>query len=203
MGQVTTVTIGAVAYSVYGERAADGGTPQGSADEYLAGSFRWATTWAALSDDQKSRCLVEATRWLDRQKWAGTRSSGAQPLQWPREGATYSDGSAVPGTPFVPDELVAACYELAVLVSTKPAASSALPSAAGNIKRVEGGPAKVEFFRPDLGVPSSGFPPDVQAMIAQFLAGASATSVGPSYVTGTGDESTFAGEIPHYGVGEP
>jgi len=198
MGQVTTVTIAGVVYSIYGERDVDGGTAQPSAGEYLGGSFTSSAIWAALSATQQGQCLVEATRWLDRQRWAGSKTSDAQPLQWPRTGVTRIDGSAVDSAT-VPDEIVFACYELAVLISQDPDLPAAQPGASGNIKRVEGGPANVEFFQPQS---IAIFPLKAYDLVSQFLSGSGDVGVSISYATGTGHASSFDSDD-YFGLGQP
>jgi hypothetical protein len=188
MGQVTTVTIGAVVYSIYGEVAADALTPQISADEWFNADVQWAATWAALTADQKARALVTATRALDQLFWEGTKVSPSQPLGWPRDGADYHDGTTVPGGTFVPDEVVQATYILGMMLHNKPSLLSQSTATAANIAEVGAGTARVKFFRPLL---VSILPLEISALLSQFLGSTSSSTTGPAYVTGVSDESAF------------
>jgi len=199
MGQVTTVTIGAVTYSIYGEVVADAGTPQISADEWFNADVQWAATWAALTPDQKARALVSATRALDQLFWEGTKVSPSQPLEWPRDGADYHDGTAVPGGTFVPDEVVEATYILGMMLHNKPSLLSQSTATAANVAEVGAGTARVKFFRPLV---VSVLPLEIASLLTQFLGTVSSTGTGPSYVTGASDESAFDTEDA-FSVGMP
>lgn len=198
MGQVTTVVIDGVTYSIYGERDPDALTAQVSADEYLGGSLRWSTTWAGATPDNQSRALVDGTRYIDSFTWAGTRTSGAQPLDWPRTGVTYADGTAVDPAS-VPDEVVEATYLLAAMLTANPKALETTPTQAGNIAEVGAGTARVKFFRPLAG----GVMADaILALLGQFLGSRVGGGVGPSYASGTSDESSFDA-ADFYTIGRP
>lgn len=200
MGQVTTVTIAGVVYSIYGERDPNGATPQMSAGEYLNADPEWAATWTNETPDDQSRALVKATRYLDGKRWAGTQTDTVtpQPLQWPRTGVTRADGTAVDSAT-VPDEIVFATYLLAAMLAADPEALNQTPAQAANIQYVKAGSAEVRFQR----VLSTGiFPAAVQDLIGQFLAGAAASGLGGAYVTGATDYSV-ADACDAYTVGRP
>jgi len=201
MGQVTTVTISGVAYSIYGERDPDALTAQPSAGEYLNASVAAHTAWAALAADDQSRALVSATRYLDTLPWAGSKTSGAQPLQFPRTGLTRRDGSAVDSAT-VPDEVVFATYEAAYAVSQDPSVLDGVPGSSGNIKKVEGGPSSVEFFRPNT-TAATVLAARVEALLAQFLAATNSTT-GFAFVTGGETPSSFSSDAENvFNVGAP
>lgn len=199
-----TVTIGGVTHQIYGELA-DPSTPgvADSADEYHAATFRTAATWAALTTTQRAQCLVEATRMLDRLPWRGTKTSEAQPLQWPRSGVTRRDGTAV-SSASVPVEIEQACYELAYEISRDAAAvQSAVGVASSNVKRVRAGSAEVEFHRP---VVAGELPTIVSGLVGQFRAGAADTAAAESYGTGSDNElaySAFDEAADGYPIGRP
>jgi hypothetical protein len=197
MGQITTVTIGGVVYSIYGELAADAGTTQISADEYFNADIQWSATWTGLSADSKARSLVSATRALDTFSWAGSKTSSSQPLQWPRTGVTYRDGTAVDSAT-LPDELVTATYILAVMLSQDPSLMSTSTATKANVAEVGAGTARVKFHRP-LSV--SVLPLEIVGLIAQFLGG-NASGFGAASVTGASDESSFDTDD-LYSVGMP
>lgn len=87
---------------------------------------RGVTTWAALSTEQREQYLRLATDHMSqfyRSRWAGTRVSEAQALDWPRYNVLRSDGPSAPGvypSDAVPAEVVAACADLALRALTEP-----------------------------------------------------------------------------------
>ena len=95
----TTVMIDTHTYASYATVA--------EADAYLAADPTAASAWAALSDDDKARRLVAATRRLDLLPWAGDRTAATQPGQWPRTGLTDADGASVPSDSIPPQIEVA------------------------------------------------------------------------------------------------
>lgn len=183
MGQVGTVTIAAVNYSVYSITA----TPVTDADQYLNAKIG-AAAWAATSADDKARALVSAARWIDRViEFSGTQSSPTQPLDWPREGATCN-GGAIAGSPFVPDEVAFAEFELAFILIGNPAAQAAA-SQGSNVKAVKAGSAGVEFFSPTLGSSSETRLPSVAHDLISCLF--AAQGFGSGLASGVSGESSF------------
>jgi hypothetical protein len=163
MGVVATITIGAVNYSVYALTS----NAVSDADGYFAARLG-AATWTAATTLQKQQALVSAARMMDRRaKFSGTKTSDAQPLQWPRDSATKC-GEAVPdGT--IPDEIALAEFELglALLVDAEIQATQGTGS---NLKRAKAGSAEVEFFIPTIGTSSATqFPQPVQELLACYL----------------------------------
>ena len=59
-----------------------------SANKYFADRVG-ASTWVALSNDEKEDLLVTATRTLDQEIWTGVAVSTSQLLAWPRSGSYY------------------------------------------------------------------------------------------------------------------
>jgi len=56
-----------------------------SADTFLEQNIHTFATWDTESDDNKSACIILATRLLDEQvTWNGYKMTEAQALQWPR-----------------------------------------------------------------------------------------------------------------------
>lgn len=134
---VETITIGSSSYSVYGTEAA--------IKSYLAGRLGTDAYDDASSTDRK-KAHVQATRWIDREHWAGARTDPdtPQPLDFPRTGIVNCDGEAVdPDT--VPPEVVYATAELELIILND-ASASASGSTASNVKSVGAGSAKVSFF---------------------------------------------------------
>lgn len=162
---VETITIGSSSYYVYGTEA--------DVKSYLAGKLGTDAYDDASSTDRK-KAHVQATRWIDREKWAGTPTDPdtPQPLAFPREGLTDVDGLAVDSAT-VPSEVVYATAELIlILLRSNTADSSA--STAKNIKSVGAGSAKVEYFSAGDAQGKSGTPLPVEAwkLLAPFAAGA-------------------------------
>lgn len=50
------------------------------------------SAWTNATEDEKTRALISATRWLDTVPFTGVKVSQSQALQWPRYGATDHDG---------------------------------------------------------------------------------------------------------------
>lgn len=184
MGQVTIPEAGT--FDIYGELS----TGADSANRYILARIGLKEAWAALEDEDRARCLVEATAFLEDQRWKGTKTSGVQALQWPRTGVTREDGTAV-GTSEIPVEIVHACYELAALIMDTPGLQAEDPGS--NIQEVNAAGAAVKFFRPTPG--TGRFPRHVQEKIAQFLAGASIGEANPGgYSYGQGEMSDAVSE---------
>lgn len=74
----------------------------GDADKYFANRLR-RQTWADASIQDKKSALTEATDWIDKLDYAGSKTSDSQLLQFPRNGDSA-----------VPKEVEKACYEIAV-----------------------------------------------------------------------------------------
>jgi hypothetical protein len=184
---VGTVTIAGSAYSIYGEHAgAD------SALVYLTGSFSAAASaWLALLADDQRRTLVAATRWLDSKDWQGAKTVSSQALEWPRTGATYADGSAVPSAT-VPPEIRDACYELAAQLAIDRDAQER--TGGSPIRSMSAGGVEYELFRPaEAGGAAGEFPPRVLALVSQLMATQPGDATG-SRATGTGSSSAFEDE---------
>ncbi len=138
-------------------------------DAYAAGSVGdAATAWRALAtDDDKGRCAVTATRLIDRQLWAGTKTDPDQPGAFPRTGLTYADGSAVdPDT--VPPEVLSAHSELSMALAADTAVLTSATTASGT-RRLKAGSVEIEYFKPLD--PGGRFPLMVQELLGQWLGG--------------------------------
>jgi len=121
------------------------------AAEYLGLSVR-ATGWADLETAAKERALVSAWRMLNR--------------------LTFNTATAalLPATP--PAALKDAQCELAWELSQDPTLETAQTMGGANIKRVQGGPASVEYFKSVQGLR---FPVPVAELLAPLLEDASST----------------------------
>lgn len=157
-------------------------------DTYFA-SRLGADAWTDASTDEKKQALVSATRMIDRQRWAGTSTSGTFPystLAWPRSGVTDKYGDSVSATG-LPADIITGTEELALALLEDESAQDTA-SAGTNTKRVKAGQVEVEFFKPTLGQLGR-FPLIVQELLGQFLAGANSSSAG--VVSGDDRQSYF------------
>lgn len=156
-----TVSIGGTDYDSYADVA--------FADTFLAADIRHATKWAAASADNKGRCLVGATRGLQRLGWKDGDPPGFDNVATKVQEAT-------------------ALYAAAILEKPKLAGQT---STGSNIKKVKAGPAEVEFFSQDdsqnLPVPA-----DVWAvMVESELLSDAGTTVDIPIYTGGDQETHF------------
>jgi len=141
MGTVVTVTVGTDTFSVYA-LTANAVTEADSFWNVRIGAA--ATAWAAASADDKARCLVLASDWIDRaSEFSGTKTVSSQPREWPRDNAYCGDDAVASGT--TPDNLAYACFWLAgqLIVDSSLADGEGTGS---NVKSAKAGTAKVEFF---------------------------------------------------------
>lgn len=145
-----------------------------NADTYFLDSLR-NTSWSALSTTVKDQALITATRMIDRQTWAGAKTSSSQALQWPRTGVTDAYGNAVDSSA-VPQAVIDATCELALALALDPTIETNT-SSGSNIKRVSAAKGTdIEFFRPTSG---GRFPTIIQELLKAFTGGsASVASVG-------------------------
>lgn len=160
------VTIGSNQYDVYADIS--------QADDYLAASTDAATWNAETDDDVKGRALVTATRFLDRQSWAGDKTDDNQVLDWPRSDTGIS--GVVDDE--IPDDIVNAAIEIA----------SALLNGVDIVnystsdqkeKSLKAGSVAVEYFRQDeeLAYP---LPRAIYELISPYYGGASTILSGSS-----------------------
>lgn len=78
-----------------------------ASNEYFGRDHSLAEIWAELTDDEKSRLLISASRTIDRNRWRGEilttlfePSIGLrQALAFPRKGQEYRFGTALSGSP--------------------------------------------------------------------------------------------------------
>lgn len=112
-----------------------------------------ATAWAAAAALNQGRALAMSAEWIDRAlgRFFTGAPSGVQPRAWPRDGAMCG-GTPVPdGT--TPDNLAYANFWLAGMALVDPAIV-VMAGTGSNVKRVQAGPAQVEFFTPTVGGPT-------------------------------------------------
>lgn len=150
-----------------------------TADTYFADSLRSAD-WSALTASTQSAALIEATRYLDRLKWKGTKTDENQSLEFPRDGETV-----------VVNEIIEATYEIAIRLAQDPTLIDSIQDQTGtNIKRVKADSVEVEFFGSSTGSPLFAW---VQSLVGDLLAGGGSkfTVAGSGIATGTDGGSSF------------
>lgn len=122
------------------------------ADTYNENHY-YGSAWAALSDENKKRAMIFATRLLDEQvDWNGTPRkstdtsiSDHQALRWPRNSVVDSDGYAVDHKT-IPEWLKNSCSELARYLSAND--RTAEPSTAG-FSKLQVGSVSVDVDKND------------------------------------------------------
>lgn len=88
------------------------------ADDYIATNAFVSAQWASLTDDEKEKYLVRASKYLDRMiQWNGTRMDDESGLRWPRSGVYDADGFEIPDDQ-IPLVLQEAVCELASLLAS-------------------------------------------------------------------------------------
>ena len=184
MGQV--IISGGGTYDVYGTES--------GFKVYMAGRIG-VTAYDSATNANKQKALVSATRWLDRQKWQGAKTSSSQALEFPRTGLVDKYGDEV-ADDSVPTAVESACYELAYILLDD-ATKQDNADTGSNVKKVQAGSASVEFF---VGSQGSGdiFPPQVLDLVRQFLDGYD-TDLG-AWASGYDVESQFDDDA--YGLGQ-
>lgn len=179
-----------VGVNSYGSRA--------DANTYFLDSIN-NTVWNSYTDEQKDQGLVEATRILERQLWAGEKEDPMQDLEFPRTGLTDCYGDPV--TPAESLETIQqAQFEYALDLLNDPGLLSNSDATGTNIKKLEAGSAKITYFRPQNG---TRYPLTVNDIIKCFFLGANATgSITGSFASGTCDNSSFTDPDGDYGLNE-
>lgn len=152
---------------------------------YLGATPRAAAFLAEVADTQE-RWMVEATRMLNRQVWAGTPTEiypADQDLAWPRDGVTgVTDGTT-------PQAILDAFCELTLALYLD-ASTLATATAGNNVKRVDSGKGVgVEFFGPSTRG-AGRFPRIVQELVGAYLASRSGSGLA-ARASGTNETSQF------------
>ncbi len=180
MATVSTVSISGVSYDVYGTET--------EIKQYIAGRLGTDAYDDASSTDKK-KAHVQATRWIDRERWSGqpTDLVTPQPLQFPREDLTDCNGNAV-DEDTLPQEVCNATGELILIILADPAATAA-GNTSSNIKNAKAGSAEVEFFRPGDSSGGTGtiLPTEAWKWMRCFSGG----GVTPGTASGTDGQSQF------------
>ena len=157
------------------------------ANTYFADAIH-AEVWEVATPDDKAKALVTATRYLDRQKWNGSKYQDAptQVLDWPRSGLTDAEGNEVDETA-VPQEILDATCELALALLANPALQDQ-DSTGSNIKKMKAGSVELEFIR---GTAGKRFPTIIDELIGLWLTSRSSAYTG-LFVSGADNESSLS-----------
>jgi hypothetical protein len=113
------------------------------ADAYMTTRLH-ATTWPALTPDDKCRACLWATRLLDAWvEWDGRAASYTQRLAWPRSGLLTVTDDVIPET-VLPDNLKAATAELAWALVGADVTQTPDP-VTGGLSSLTAGPVSLDF----------------------------------------------------------
>lgn len=115
-------------------------------DVYIPENIHITDTWASLSTNDRSSCIIYATSLLDAEmSWIGTKASSTQSLDWPRTSVYDENGYAVTSTD-IPVFLQYACsyfaYDLSQ--SNRTAESSTL-----GFSRLDAGSLRMDIDKYD------------------------------------------------------
>ena len=99
--------------------------------------------WAALSETDKGRHLVAATRRLDIESYVGDKTDPNQSLEWPRTGAECR-GEAIPSD-VVPKVVEYACIIIAGSLPGNANAASASTASNTGIQKLKAEGVEIEF----------------------------------------------------------
>ena len=102
-----------------------------------------STTWNDKTDDQKTRALISATRWIDALSFYGDRCTETQALKWPREDYKV-DGIKLVCT-LIPQQVKVATYELARAFANDTDSITGTSGTTGLYDEVELGELKVKY----------------------------------------------------------
>lgn len=102
-----------------------------------------SSTWTDKTDDQKTRALISATRWIDALSFYGDRCTETQALKWPREDYKV-DGIKLVCT-LIPQQVKVATYELARAFANDTDSITGTSGTSGLYDEVELGELKVKY----------------------------------------------------------
>jgi hypothetical protein len=130
------------------------------ANDYLDVNSYISTTWDALTDDQKERLLVRASKMLDTLvAWSGMRVDDDSGLRWPRSGVYDADGFLIPDD-VIPEILKDATCELAGYLMSS---DWSQPSGTRGLKEIEVDVIRLDF---DSNIARPSLPPFIIQMLA-------------------------------------
>jgi hypothetical protein len=155
MAVILDATVGGVAANTY--------VTEGEADAYFQARLH-ATTWPALTPDDKRRALAWATRLLESWiTWSGSAATYTQRLAWPRYGCATVTGAFIPPTE-LPHELKVSVCELAWNL-TQTDATVWPESVVGGLTSLTAGPVTLEWATG----PTAGLTPSMRLLSPNVL----------------------------------
>lgn len=135
------------------------------ADTYHA-SHLYPDVWNDADPEQKVNGLITATRLLDENiQWFGFQRTVGQRLAWPRVGATYRSGYAIPTT-VIPEPIRNATAEFARLLigaGAMPNSGSEIPV---GLKQIKVGSVDLQYDPAMTSGQEDAVPPSVWSMIS-------------------------------------
>lgn len=161
------VDIGGNSYEVFADVA--------TADLYLAAEST-AAKYRAADAETKAMWAVSATRILNRQNWAGSKTDPDQALAFPRTGISGVDEETIPQ-----GIIDAACEMMNQMANGYDPANT--QNTSNTVKRQKAGSVEIEYFRGVEGV-GYRFPLPVWELIRQFIGGSSIAGALASGVCG-------------------
>lgn len=157
---LTTLTINAVDYVVYVSLA--------EANAYLCVDLTYGQAWGLLSDDEREKRIIAATRRLDLFRYNGTKTSDSQATEWPRTNASGAGGVAIEDDA-IPAEIEQATYILAGMAAAK---ADALKAPGQPVSSVQVPGAISVTYRGEVQPAGGTGNQQVDRLIAPLLAGA-------------------------------
>lgn len=102
--------------------------------------------WAAATDDEKRRALIQATRELDAYvQWMGIATTTTQALAFPRMGLVDPDTNRLLDDRAIPNRLVWATCEQAAAILAGDRASAENAAQVARLSKLVAGPVELEF----------------------------------------------------------
>jgi hypothetical protein len=126
-----------------------------------------STTWDNKSNDQKTRALIAATRWIDSFVFFGDRCDQNQALKFPRNNYQVDDVELSCTT--IPNNIKYAQYELARALANDTDAITGTSGKEGNIEQAKLGDLEVKFNTDSQGTGSINNILDVYPWLQSYL----------------------------------
>lgn len=142
------------------------------ADAYLSAS----TQWAELSDPEKTRHLVSATRFINSLTWKGNITDVNQLDSWPRVGVIDQEGRKV-SSETVPQAILDAVFELADDLAAGLDIYPSYEEQGVKSERVKAGPVETHTIWNSASKPRI-VSPTVEALVSGLLESSSTGSTG-------------------------
>jgi hypothetical protein len=102
-----------------------------------------STTWDDKTEDQKTRAIISATRWIDVLSFYGDRCTETQALRWPRDEYTVDGIDLV--CSLIPEPIKVATYELARALANDTDAITGSTGTSGIYDEVKLGDLQVKY----------------------------------------------------------